>query len=58
MPHNPTDPVLVIHIKSDKFQPDMNAYTWKLLTVVVGLHLEKVMPSVLKGNSDCMSAIM
>jgi hypothetical protein len=30
VPRNPTDQVLGIHIKSDKPQPGMNAYTWEL----------------------------
>jgi hypothetical protein len=50
MPRNPTDQVLVLHIKSDKPQPGMNAYTWELLTAVVGLHLTKY--------SDCVSVII
>jgi hypothetical protein len=50
MPRNPTDQVLGIHIKSDKPQPDMNAYTWDLLTSVVGLHIVKFMPSAVKNT--------
>jgi hypothetical protein len=58
MPRNPTNQVLGLHIKSDKLQPGMNAYTWELLTAVVGLHLVKFMPRPVKGHSDCMSAII
>jgi hypothetical protein len=58
MLHNPTDEVLGLHIKSNKPQPGMNAYTWVILTAVVGLLLLKFMPSVVKGHSDCMSAII
>jgi hypothetical protein len=36
----------------------MNAYTWELPTAVVGRHLANLMPSVVKGHSDCMSAII
>jgi hypothetical protein len=55
---NPTDQVFVIYIKSDKPQPDTNAYTWELLTAVVGLRLAKFMPSAVQGNTNCMSAII
>jgi hypothetical protein len=58
MPRNPTDQLLGIQIKSDTFQPDLNACTWKLLTVVEGLHLVVIMPSSMMGHSDCMSAII
>jgi hypothetical protein len=58
MPRNPINQVLDIHIKSDKPQPGMNAYTWELLTRVVGLQIMKFMPSTVKGHSDCMSAII
>ena len=57
MPRFPTENVMGLHIKSDKPQPGMNAYTWELLTAVVGLHLAKYMPSLVMGHSDCMSAI-
>jgi hypothetical protein len=58
MPCYPTDQVLGLQIKSDKPQSGMNAYTWKLLTAVVRLHLTKYKPSAVKGHSDCMSAII
>jgi hypothetical protein len=58
MPCNPTDQLFVIHIKSNKPQPNTNAYTWELLTAVVGLHLAKFMPSAVKGNTNCISAII
>jgi hypothetical protein len=58
MPRNPTKQVLGVHIKNNKPQPDMNAYTWKLLTTVVGLYQVKFMPSAVKGHSDYMSTIV
>jgi hypothetical protein len=58
MPHNLTDQVFGIHIKSNKPQPCMNAYTWELLTAVVGLHLAKFISSSVKGHANSMSAII
>jgi hypothetical protein len=58
VPCNPTDQLLGLHIKRGKPQPGMNAYTLELLAVVVGLHTMWFMPSVVKGFSDCMSAII
>jgi hypothetical protein len=57
VPRDFTDQVLGFHIKSDKPQPDMNAYTRELLTTMVRLHLVKFMPSAVKGHFDCISAI-
>jgi hypothetical protein len=37
---HPTDQVLGLYMKSDKPQPGMNAYTWELLTAVMGLHTQ------------------
>jgi hypothetical protein len=58
MPCNPTYQILGIHIKSDKPQPGINFCTWELLTAVMGLHLIKFIPSVVKGHSGCMSTII
>ena len=57
-PRYPTDQVLGIHIKSDKPQRGMSAYSWELLSAIVGLHVTKFMPSSVKGHSDCMSSII
>jgi hypothetical protein len=50
MPRNPTDQVLGIHIKSNKTQLGINAYTLELLTAVVGLNLVMFMPREVKGT--------
>jgi hypothetical protein len=50
---NSTYQVLGIHIKNNKPKSGMNAYTWKLLPAVVGLHLVTFMPIAIRGHSDC-----
>jgi hypothetical protein len=57
MPRNPHDPVLGFHVTSEHPLPGMCAYTWELLTQVVGLHLMKYMPNHVHGYSDCEAAI-
>ena len=46
-----------IRIVSDKPEPGMNAFTWELVTQLIGLHFTKHLTSPLVAISDCTSAI-
>jgi len=57
MPRNPRHPVLGFHVRAATAQPGMNAYSWELLTQLVGLNIMKYLPHSVTAHSDCMSAI-
>jgi hypothetical protein len=46
-----------IRITCDRPEPGMNAFTWELVTQLIGLHFAKHLPSPLVAISDCTGAI-
>ena len=56
----PTDPLVdphLIRLTSTHPDPGMNAYSWELVSQLVGLHLAKHLPPDVHGYTDCAAAM-